>query len=128
MKMLRTITTGSNATTQYDVLELTLEPSASTGVTVPAGWTRVDEDACTDADHEHVPIYCMWHGQMYGEHDVGRMCLDCDKQWFFAPDWSSPECRVERGLERSSRLRLWVARLDRLISGWKWHDARTYKP
>lgn len=83
---------------------------------------------CVETDHVHAPIYCMWHGQTYGEHEVGGMCLDCDKQWFFESDWSTAECRNERASEGSSRLRLFMARLDRWLLGWTWRNAWSYKP
>lgn len=110
------IKTSSDNTTYYREVEISVVEYPSTG------------EQCTDPEHEHAPIYCMWHGQMYSEHEAGQMCLDCDKQWFFSPDWSTPQCRRFREFEGSSRIRLFFARVDRLIQGWKWRNAWTYKP
>lgn len=92
------------------------------------GESGLDEGRCEEKEHFHCPIYCMWHGQTPDEHAVGAMCINCDRQWFYSPDWSTPECHAAREFEGSSRLRLLAARIDRLMSGWRWRNAIGYKP
>lgn len=85
------ITTSSNSKTYYRELSFGFVPSNCVDCDI-----GVDEGVCVDPSHEdeHAPIYCMWHGQAYKEHEVGGMYLECHKQWFFSSDWSSPECRA----------------------------------
>lgn len=92
--------------------------------------TGRDEGACLNPEHEHAGIFCMWHLFTHDEHTVGEMCLEegCGKQWFYSPDWSTPECRTMRDKERESRLFRWLMNIERLLGGWKWRGVWEYRP
>jgi hypothetical protein len=78
------------------------------------------DERCDNPEHEHAPIYCMWHQFLRREHEAGQICFECGLQWFYAEDWSTPECRAMLERERRSRRYRWGVQFDRLLSGWKW--------